>query len=205
MVCVVSSATPGRNNNWTWKVYRGHVLESSWHHSWRQRESQHIFVCKYDREDSSEPPQRIGSRNWEQPHTGITEACLWFRDALPSDSAGEDTWATVWRTQIKLKSSVSRISPVAEPGPASLWVWIRVTEASVMSRAAWGAAVFQGFSALASLVLLVAHEGRGRSLSPPPLTAAWLQVGQGHAQRRLWSSFNLVELGWEKRNSWKQT
>lgn len=49
-----------------------------------------------------------------------------------------------------------------------------------MSPAAWeGAAAFQGPRALASFVLLVAHETKGQSGLTPPLTAAWLQVGKG--------------------------
>ena len=57
-----------------------------------------------------------------------------------------------------------------------------MTEASVRSLAARGAAVaFQGSRALASLVFLIAHKGRGQSWFPPPLTAAWQPVGEEHA------------------------
>ena len=42
---------------------------------------------------------------------------------------------------------------------------MRVTEVSVMSRAAQGAAVFQGPGAPASFALLVAHRGKGQSRS----------------------------------------
>ena len=57
-----------------------------------------------------------------------------------------------------------------------------MTEASVRSLGARGAAVaFQGSRALASLVFLIAHKGRGQSWFPPPLTAAWQPVGEEHA------------------------
>ena len=109
--CVGSPPPPGSSNKqmWKWNCYRGQLafwLEAEGimaHLCWQVRPGRLVHSLHNERQAEL---TGVGPRNCD-----VLGVCLWFHNSWPSDRANEDTWTTVWITRIKLKSSVSRLSP----------------------------------------------------------------------------------------------